>query len=47
MVRDRLTDETAQPGFLLDGFPRTLEQVIALDEILDEQHHELTAVLDF
>jgi adenylate kinase len=47
MVRDRLTDETARPGFLLDGFPRTLEQVIALDEILDEQHHELTAVLDF
>jgi len=47
MVRDRLTDETAQPGFLLDGFPRTLEQAIALDEILDEQHHGLTAVLDF
>jgi len=46
MVRDRVTDETAQSGFLLDGFPRTLEQAIALDEILDEQHHELTAVLD-
>ena len=47
MVRHRLTDEAAQPGFLLDGFGRTVEQAIALDEILNEQHHELTAVLDF
>ena len=29
MVRDRIAQEDAQPGFLLDGYPRTLDQVCA------------------
>jgi len=36
MVRDRLTQEDCTPGFLLDGYPRTLDQVGELDSILVE-----------
>jgi adenylate kinase len=34
MVRDRLSHDDCRPGFLLDGYPRTLEQVGELDAIL-------------
>jgi len=34
MVRDRLTHEDCTPGFLLDGYPRTLDQVGELDSML-------------
>jgi adenylate kinase len=47
MVHDRLSEDDAQSGFILDGFPRTVEQAIALDEILNEQLNQLVAVLDF
>lgn len=33
MVRERLSMEDCAKGYLLDGFPRTVEQAIALDEI--------------
>ncbi len=36
VVRDRLSQEDAEAGFLLDGYPRTMEQVRALDGILEE-----------
>lgn len=35
MVRDRLTHADCAPGFLLDGYPRTLEQVGELDSMLE------------
>jgi adenylate kinase len=35
MVRERLKEEDAGDGFLLDGFPRTVPQAETLDEILD------------
>ncbi|MDO9485033.1 MAG: adenylate kinase [Actinomycetota bacterium] len=35
MVRDRLTHADCAPGFLLDGYPRTLEQVGQLDSMLE------------
>lgn len=35
MVRDRLAQDDCQPGFLLDGYPRTLEQVGELDTMLN------------
>ena len=34
MVRDRLSQDDCTPGFLLDGYPRTLEQVNELDMML-------------
>ena len=33
MVKERLSMDDCRPGYLLDGFPRTVEQAIALDEI--------------
>ena len=35
MVRDRLSQGDCKPGFLLDGYPRTLEQVGELDSMLN------------
>jgi adenylate kinase len=45
VVRERLAQEDARPGFLLDGFPRTLPQAAALERILSESGQELDAVL--
>ncbi len=45
MAQDRLERDDAQDGFLLDGFPRTVEQAKALDDALDRLGRELTAVL--
>ncbi|MFC0673084.1 adenylate kinase [Brachybacterium hainanense] len=45
MVRDRLAQADAREGFLLDGYPRTLDQVGALDAILAEAGTALDAVL--
>jgi adenylate kinase len=46
IVRDRLHEDDAAPGFLLDGYPRTLPQVDALDAMLAEDGHALDAVLE-
>ena len=46
IVADRLTQEDATKGFLLDGYPRTLAQVAALDEMLSGSGHALDAVLE-
>ncbi len=46
IVADRLTHEDAQGGFLLDGYPRTLAQVEALDGMLAPAGHGLDAVLE-
>ncbi len=45
LVRDRLSHEDAKNGFLLDGYPRTADQVAELDDILAEQGNSLTAVV--
>ena len=34
VVRERLSREDAEAGFILDGFPRTVAQAVSLDEIL-------------
>jgi adenylate kinase len=46
IVRDRLFEDDAERGFLLDGYPRTAAQVDALDSILAEHDHKLEAVLE-
>ncbi|MFZ4065570.1 MAG: adenylate kinase [Rhodoluna sp.] len=45
LVRDRLSHEDAQPGFLLDGYPRTRDQVLELDDILGSDGKALDAVI--
>lgn len=45
MVRDRLAEPDADGGFLLDGYPRTREQVDALDAMLAERGHALDRVV--
>jgi adenylate kinase len=44
LIRDRLDQEDARDGFILDGFPRTTPQADALDAMLREIGRELTIV---
>lgn len=45
LVRDRLSHDDATDGFLLDGYPRTADQVRELDAILQSQNRELSVVV--
>jgi adenylate kinase len=45
LIRDRLSQADAEAGFLLDGYPRTNDQVNELDDILGSQHRNLDAVI--
>lgn len=45
VVAKRLEGSDAKAGFLLDGFPRTLHQVKALDKMLADHGHQLDAVI--
>ncbi|MFZ2623678.1 MAG: adenylate kinase [Propionibacterium sp.] len=45
IVADRLDAPDARGGFLLDGFPRTMHQVDALDDYLDQHGKTLDAVI--
>jgi adenylate kinase len=45
LVRDRLSQPDAQKGFLLDGYPRTADQVTELDNILAEGGQKLSVVV--
>ncbi|WP_181365290.1 adenylate kinase [Arthrobacter sp. HMWF013] len=45
MVRNRLSQDDAKSGFLLDGYPRTIAQVDYLDGILSAADQELGVVL--
>lgn len=46
IVRERLSKEDCAKGFILDGFPRTVEQADALKVMLDEQCKKLDRVLN-
>jgi len=46
LVADRLAHDDCESGFLLDGYPRTLDQVRALDEVLAAQGNQLDVVVE-
>ncbi len=46
MMKVRLAEEDAKAGFILDGFPRTIDQAIGLDAILAELNVKLTGVIN-
>lgn len=46
IIRDRTAEDDARNGFILDGFPRTLAQAEALDQMLEENGSKLDAVLE-
>ncbi|MET7977273.1 adenylate kinase [Streptomyces mirabilis] len=45
MVKDRIEQPDAEGGFLLDGFPRNVQQAEALDQLLETEGIKLDAVL--
>ena len=45
IVADRLAEPDCAPGFLLDGFPRTMHQVFFLDRYLADRGEQLDAVV--
>jgi adenylate kinase len=47
LIRDRLSRGDTLGGFVLDGFPRTMPQAEALDQLLHELGRELDVVFDF
>lgn len=47
LIRERLSEDDADEGFVLDGFPRNLAQAGALDEMLSEIGRGLDAILFF
>jgi adenylate kinase len=46
IISDRIDQPDARNGFILDGFPRTVPQAEALDELLKHKHLKLDAVIE-
>jgi adenylate kinase len=46
IISDRIDQPDAKNGFILDGFPRTVPQAEALDELLKHKHLKLDAVIE-
>jgi adenylate kinase len=46
IISDRIDQPDAKKGFILDGFPRTVPQAEALDELLRHKHLKLDAVIE-
>ena len=46
IISDRLDQPDMKNGFILDGFPRTVPQAEALDELLKRKHIKLDAVVE-
>ncbi len=47
LVEDRIEQPDAADGFILDGYPRSVEQAQALDEMLKNHDTKLDAVVEF
>jgi len=46
IITDRITHEDCQTGFILDGFPRTVEQAIGLDGLLAQTGEHVSLVIE-
>jgi adenylate kinase len=46
IISDRIDQDDARNGFILDGFPRTVPQAEALDDLLKHKHLKLDAVIE-
>lgn len=46
IVKNRLNKKDCENGFLLDGFPRTIPQAIALDKYLEEKKRPINKVIN-
>jgi len=46
IIRDRIAEDDAKGGFILDGFPRTVAQADALTQMLQEDNVKINAVLE-
>jgi adenylate kinase len=46
IISDRIDQPDAKKGFILDGFPRTVPQAEALDDLLKHKHLKLDAVVE-
>ena len=47
LIKSRIAERDARGGFILDGFPRTLEQGRALETLLEESGEGLAAAVNF
>ena len=45
LIRKRLIEHSSSYGFIFDGFPRTIEQAEALDNLLAEQNESISTML--
>lgn len=46
IVKERISEDDAKKGFLLDGFPRTIDQAEALNDIMSELSRNIDAVIN-
>ena len=46
IVKERISEDDAKKGFLLDGFPRTIDQAESLSQIMSEPDREIDAVIN-
>ena len=46
LIHDRILHEDCKSGFLLDGFPRTVEQARSLDKLLSGMNKSITHIVD-
>lgn len=46
IVKERLQEDDTKNGFLLDGFPRTMDQTLALETIMNELDRQIDAVIN-
>lgn len=45
MIRSKIANNAQANGFIFDGFPRTVAQAVALDQLLEDQNMAITAML--